>query len=96
MIDQIRPRWWVAAAVAVFALGVAGMYIGWARWAPIALLVGEILAILAAITITTPSISDSLAKQQAAKSHAAETVADQAEPAQPEAEVAPSEEEQAL
>ena len=94
MIDQIRPRWWVAAAVAVFALGVVGLYIGWARWAPIALLVGELLAILAAITITTPSITDSLAKQQAAKSDAAEPVADQAEPAQSEVEVVTPEEEQ--
>lgn len=93
MIDLIRPRWWVAAALAAFALGVVGLYLGWARWAPIALLVGELLVILAAITITTPSISDSLAKQQTAKSNAAETMAHQPEPAQPAAEVSSPEEE---
>lgn len=91
MIDQIRPRWWVAAAVAAFALGLVGLYIGWAGWAPIALLAGELLAILAAITITTPSISDSLAKQHAAQTSATETPVDQPEPEQPQAEVAPPE-----
>ncbi|HEY0601785.1 MAG TPA: hypothetical protein VGD58_02685 [Herpetosiphonaceae bacterium] len=95
MIDLIRPRWWVAAAVAAFALGVIGLYIDLPQWAPMALLAGELLAILAAITITTPSISESLAKQQAAQTSATEAAADQPEPEQPQAEVAPPEDEQA-
>lgn len=92
MIDQIRPRWWVGAAVVAFALGVVGLYTDVPQWAPIALLAGELLAILAAIVITTPSISDSLAKQRAAQASTAEAAADQPEP--PQAEVAPPEEEQ--
>jgi hypothetical protein len=94
MIDQIRPRWWVAAAVAAFALGVVGLYLDLPQWAPIALLASELLAILAAIVITTPSISDSLAKQRAAQPSATEGAADQPEPAPPQVEVAPPEAEQ--
>lgn len=95
MIDLIRPRWWVAAAVAAFALGVVGLYIGWARWAPVALLAGELLAILAAIVITTPSLSASLAGQQAAKAKITEASGDQPELKQPQADVALPEDDQA-
>jgi hypothetical protein len=66
MIDRIPPRAWAVTAVAAAVLGIAALYIGWSRWGPIALLAAEILAILAAITFTTPSLSASLAAQRAA------------------------------
>lgn len=94
MIDLIRPRWWVAAAVAAFALGVIGLYIDLPQWAPMALLAAELLAIFAAITITTPSISESLAKQQAAQTSATQAAAVQPQSEQPQAEVAAPEDEQ--
>ncbi|HEX6290396.1 MAG TPA: hypothetical protein VFZ66_14495 [Herpetosiphonaceae bacterium] len=68
MIDAIPSRWLIAAALAAFVLGVAGLYIGWSAWAPMALLAGELLTILAAITLTTPSLKQSLAAQRAATS----------------------------
>lgn len=76
MIDLIRPRWWFAAAIAAFAVGVVGLYIGWQRWGSIAILIGEILLILASITFTTPSISASLAAQHTAPAGNAELPAD--------------------
>jgi membrane associated rhomboid family serine protease len=65
MIDRIPPRVWAATAVAALVLGVGSLYIGWLSWGPIAILAAEILAILAAITFTTPSIGASLSAQRA-------------------------------
>jgi hypothetical protein len=70
MIDVIHPRWLIGGAIAAFILAVAGLYAGWSQWAPIALLAGEMLTILAAIVLTTPGLQQS---ERAAATTAAAT-----------------------
>ncbi len=52
----LTPRWVVGAALAAFLVGAVGLWSGEMRWSPLALLVGELLAIYAAILWTTPTI----------------------------------------
>jgi O-antigen ligase len=59
MIDAIHPRWLAGGALLALVLGVAGLYAEWWRWAPMALFAAELLAILAVIVWTTPSLQQS-------------------------------------
>ncbi len=75
MIDAIHPRWLVGGALLAFVLGVVGLYAGWSQWAPMALFAAELLAILAAIVLTTPGLHQSQRAAATANSAATATPA---------------------
>ncbi len=56
MDSFLTPRWVAVAALAAILLGTIGLWSGEMRWSSLGLLVGEILAIYAAILWTTPTI----------------------------------------
>jgi hypothetical protein len=52
----LRPRWLLIAAAVAFVAGSVGIGIGWSSLGPLGLLIAEVLAILAAILLTTPAL----------------------------------------
>lgn len=56
MVAMLRPRWLVLAALLAIIVGAVGLFLGEARYSPIALLVAELLLIYAAILWATPTI----------------------------------------
>ena len=56
MVGLLHPRWMIPAAIVALILGVVGLLAGYGRIAPLGILAGQILIILAAIKLTTPDI----------------------------------------
>jgi|GEM_PF-3814304 len=59
MASLLRPHWLIIAALAAFVIGIGGLLAGYSRFSPVAIFVAELLTILAAILITTPSSASS-------------------------------------
>lgn len=82
MDTYLTPRKVAVAALAAVLLGTMGLWSGEMRWSSLGLLVGEILAIYAAILWTTPTIPpfSTRAAEWPASDHPADNQSDDVTP----------------